>query len=121
MKLLLASKSAARKHMLEAAGVPFEAVDAPFVEEEVKARLDMRNAAEVAASLAQAKALSVDAASDDLVLGSDQTLERSDGSILHKAETREELADQLRSLSGSAHRLHSSAAIVEEGHMIWSA
>ena len=33
MRVLLASQSAARRHMLEAAGVPFEAIAAPLDEE----------------------------------------------------------------------------------------
>ena len=118
--LLLASQSAARKRMLKAAGVPFEAIDVPFDEDQAKSRLIDLDAAQIANALAQGKALSV-TAGQDLVLGSDQILERNDGSVLSKAKSREELADQLRSLRGRPHKLHSAAVVVEQGRVLWSA
>jgi septum formation protein len=121
MRLLLASKSAARRAMLEAAGVPFEAVEAELDEAAAKAGLwgagfDARGVAE---ELAQLKALSAEAGEGDLVLGSDQTLERDDGTLLGKPASREEARGQLQSLAGATHRLHSAAVIVEGGEAIW--
>lgn len=121
MRLLLASKSAARRQMLEAAGVPFQTVEASLDEERAKAELAGLGAAELAHALAERKALSAEAGSHDIVLGSDQTLEREDGSILSKAGSREELAEQLLSLKGRSHRLHSGAVLVDEGMAVWSA
>ena len=123
MRLLLASRSAARRHMLEAAGVPFQVVDAKIEENDVKASLRARGVgdAELAVSLARAKALAVTAADNDLVLGSDQTLELDDGSMLDKPASREELVEQLGRLSGGSHRLHSAAVVVEGGQPVWSA
>jgi septum formation protein len=105
--------------MLEAAGVSFETVDAPLDEEEAKRRLGALEAAELAGALAEAKAQSVTAGSADLVLGSDQTLEREGGTMLSKPGSREEAFEQLRSLSGRTHRLHSAAAIIEAGEIVW--
>ena len=120
MKLLLASQSAARRRMLEAAGVPFEAVAAQVDEEALKAGLQGLGAIDLAAALAEAKALSVGAGHGDLVLGSDQSLETDSGAMLSKAGSPDELADQLRSLSGRTHRLH-AAAVVAEGRLpVWS-
>lgn len=121
MRLLLASRSPTRRRMLEAAGIRFEAVAAELDEEAAKGGLaaagfDPRGIAE---ELAQLKALSVEAAAGDLVLGSDQILERQDGTILSKAESRAEAAEQLRSLAGSTHYLHSAAVIVEAGEAVW--
>ncbi len=121
MRLLLASKSAARRKMLEAAGVPFQPVEAELDEAAAKAGLwsagfDARGVAE---ELAQLKALSVRAGEDDLVLGSDQTLERDDGTLLGKPASREEARGQLLSLSGSTHRLHSAAVVAEDGEGVW--
>lgn len=120
-QLLLASKSASRRRMLQAAGVPFEIVAAPFDEEAAKARLSHLPAAERAEALALGKARFVKASAEALVLGSDQVLEREDGSTLSKARSRDELAEQLRSLRGRPHRLHSAAAIAEAGETVWSA
>lgn len=121
MRLLLASKSAARRHMLEAAGVKFETVEAELDEEAAKAGLwgagfDARGVAE---ELAQLKALSVPAVEGDLVLGSDQTLERGDGTLLGKPASRDEALGQLLSLSGATHHLHSAAVVAENGEAIW--
>jgi septum formation protein len=120
VKLLLASRSAARRRMLEAAGVPFEAVDSNIDEDGVKAALKRRglSAAEVAAALAEAKARGVDAG-EALVLGSDQVLELQDGAMLDKPGDREEALRQLRSLSGRLHRLHAAACLVENGKVVW--
>ena len=121
MRLLLASRSAARRNMLEAAGVTFEAVEAELDEAAAKAGLwgagfDARGVAE---ELAQLKALSVEAAGTDLVLGCDQTLERDDGTLLGKPTSRDEARGQLVSLSGSTHRLHSAAVVAEGGQSVW--
>jgi septum formation protein len=121
MKLLLASRSAARRAMLEAAGVPFEAVEAELDEEAGKAGLwgagfDARGVAE---ELAQLKALSVRVGAGELVLGCDQTLERADGTLLSKPASRDEARGQLESLRGATHQLHSAAVIAEGGVGVW--
>jgi septum formation protein len=118
--LLLASKSAARRAMLEAAGLAFRPVESPLDEDSAKAGLAGLDAKALAAALAEAKALSAPSGPGDLVLGSDQTLEREDGSRLGKPESREDAFRQLRSLSGKTHRLHSAAAIAEQGRIVWT-
>ena len=121
MKLLLASRSEARRRMLEAAGVPFEAAEAELDEEAAKAGLEAAgfDPRGVAEELAQLKALSVAAADEDLVIGADQTLERDDGTMLSKPSSRAEALDQLRSRSGRTHTLHSAAVVVENGEGVW--
>lgn len=121
MTLILASQSAARRSMLEAAGVPFEAAMPELDEAAAKAGLvgagfDPRSVAE---ELAQLKALSIGARPGDLILGSDQALEREDGEMLGKPESRDEALAQLRGLSGRTHALHSAAVIAENGEGIW--
>jgi len=120
MKLLLASRSAARRRMLEAAGIPFETVDADLDEEEAKSGLvaagfEPRDLAEM---LAEMKAKSV-AAGDALVIGADQVLELDDGSMLSKPGSRDEALAQLRVLSGQTHYLHSAAVVIENGERVW--
>ena len=121
MRLLLASKSEARRRMLENAGVPFEAVAAPFEEEQAKAGLlasgfEPRDLAEM---LAELKAKSVAAAPGDLVLGADQVLELDDGGMLNKPVSRHDASAQLRRLSGATHKLHSAAVVVAAGERLW--
>ena len=107
--------------MLSRAAVPFETVDVSLDEEAAKAGLagagfDPRGIAE---ELAQLKALSVSAGPGDLVLGSDQTLELGDGTMLSKPSSRAEAKAQLRALAGTTHRLHAAAVIAETGAAIW--
>jgi septum formation protein len=119
VKLLLASKSGARRRMLADAGVPFEAVEAPLDEEGAKAGLTGLSPVEIAAALAELKALSVEAGLDDLVLGADQTLELDDGTMLSKPASRDDARDQLRRMGGRTHKLHSAAVLTSNGAPIW--
>lgn len=121
MRLLLASQSAARRHMLEAAGVAFETVAAALDEEEAKAGLaaagfEPRDTAEM---LAEMKAKSAAAGAGDLVIGADQVLELDDGTMLSKPGSRAEALAQLRLLSGGTHYLHAAAVVVEGGERVW--
>jgi len=121
VRLLLASKSAARRNMLEAAGVPFEAVEAELDEAAAKGGLEAAgfDARGIAEELAQLKALSVDSPAGALVLGSDQTLELENGTVLGKPESRRAAFDQLCTLSGRTHLLHSAAVVAEGGEAVW--
>jgi septum formation protein len=106
--------------MLEAAEVSFEIAEAGFNEAELKAEVGELPALELARALAERKALSVSAGADCLIIGSDQTLETGTGEILSKAASRDELAEQLRSLRGRSHKLHSAAVVVEQENAAWS-
>lgn len=119
--MLLASKSEARRRMLQAAGVAFDIAEAELDEAEAKkglveAGFEPRDLAEM---LAEMKARSVAAPAGALVLGADQVLERDDGSMLSKPRSRDEALDQLRSLSGHSHYLHSGAVLIEQGERAW--
>ena len=121
MRLLLASKSQTRQRMLEAAGVPFELVPAELDEEEAKQGLiatgfEPRDLAEM---LAEMKARAAGPRNDALVLGADQVLEREDGSLLSKPSSPDALSEQLRSLSGRLHYLHSAAVVFEGAERAW--
>jgi septum formation protein len=121
VKLLLASQSATRRRMLEAAGIAFEAVAADLDEEVAKAGLEAAgfDARDMADMLAEMKAKSIAAPADALVLGSDQTVERSDGAILGKTSSLSDARAQLLSLRGATHRLHAAAVLVEGGVRSW--
>jgi len=120
--LILASQSMARRRMLEAAGVAFEAVAAPLDEDSAKAGLEAAGfePRDLAEMLAELKAKSV-AGGEALVLGADQVLELDDGTMLGKPGSRAEALAQLRALSGRSHVLHSAAVIAERGERAWGA
>ncbi|MEM8825361.1 MAG: Maf family protein [Pseudomonadota bacterium] len=122
MRLILASTSASRAAILEAAGVPFEA-RAPHVDEdELKRALRAEgcSARDQADALAEAKAVKTSRnAGDALVLGGDQMLETDDGETLDKAPDMATLRTQLQSLRGRRHRLISAIVIAEAGRAVW--
>lgn len=122
MTIILASLSAARREMLTAAGVPFDAVASGIDEEAAKQalRTDGLGARDLADALAELKALRIShRRPGDLVLGCDQTLMLDDGTMLDKPGVR--LADQLRLLSGKTHSLYSAVVAAENGQPIWRA
>ncbi|WP_294138172.1 Maf family protein [Sphingobium sp.] len=120
--IVLASQSASRRALLEAAHVPFEALS-PGVDEEAAKdalRADGLDARALADALAELKALKVSRrVPGGLVLGCDQTLSLDDGSMIDKAVDRADAARILRLLSGRVHHLHSAAVIVLNGEPIW--
>ncbi len=120
MTLVLASQSGSRKAMLEAAGVAFRAVPAALDERALEASLGEAGPAQIALALAEAKALAVSAAEPGaLVLGSDSLVE-VEGRRFDKPNSRDNAAEHLRFFSGRAMRLHSAAALVRDGEVVWS-
>ena len=122
MTLVLASTSAARRAMLDAAGVRHEAV-APNVDEDaLKAALVAEDASPraVAEALAEAKAVKISQRMPGaLVLGADQVLALDDGTMLDKPADRRAAAVQLRTLRGREHRLIAAAVIAVNGAAVW--
>ncbi|QYU70827.1 Maf family protein [Leptolyngbya sp. 15MV] len=117
--LVLASQSASRKAMLEAAGVPFEAIPAAIDERAVEASLAGKPARAVAEELAGAKALAVSALHPDrLVLGSDSLVTVA-GRRFDKPVSRDDAGEHLRRFSGRTMALHSGAALAREGRVVW--
>ena len=120
--LVLASGSASRRHMLEAAGVPFEAMSPNVDEDAFKEgfRAQGMDARALADALAELKARRLSARIPGaLVLGADQTLELEGGAMIDKAVDREDAAAILHRLSGQTHFLHSAAAVCERGTPVW--
>jgi len=120
MKLVLASGSAARRRMLEAAGLAF-AVELPRVDEEgEKTRLRARGVPplEQASGLAEVKALSVSQQREGLVIGADQMLAIGD-EVLDKPESVAEARTHLERLRGRTHELITAAVIARDGAIIW--
>jgi septum formation protein len=119
-RLILASKSASRRAMLDAAGIVYESIPADIDERAVEAGLASAAPAEVAEALAVAKAAAVAAQHPGaLVLGSD-SLVVAEGRRFDKPRTAEEAAEHLRFFSGKVMELHSAAALVRNGGCEWS-
>ena len=118
--IVLASQSASRKAMLEAAGMEFEAMPADLDERAIEAGLADESPGTVAIALAQAKAMAVSRNSPGrIVLGSDSLVE-VDGQRFDKPKTRSDAGEHLRFFSGKLMRLHSAAALVRDGECLWS-
>ena len=117
--LVLASQSASRKAMLEAAGVAFDARPAWVDERAVEAGMAGAAAGDIALALAAAKALAVGAKSPGaLVLGSDSLVNVA-GRRFDKPASLEDAADHLRFFSGKTMHLHSAATLVRDDVVLW--
>ena len=119
MTLVLASGSASRRAMLDAAGVAYRAVPAQLDERALEQSLGGAPAADIALALARAKALSVSHAHPGaLVLGSDSLVTIA-GRRFDKPANRADAAAHLRHFSGQAMQLHSAGALVRDGTLLW--
>jgi septum formation protein len=122
VKLVLASQSASRRAMLDAAGVPYEAISPQVDEESAKASLLAAKVAprDLADALAELKALKLSGLIPQaLVLGGDSVVALADGTLLDKPVSREDAADHLRLMSGGTHDIFSAAVIAEGGRAVW--
>lgn len=124
LDLVLASGSAARRQMLEAAGLTFRVVPADVDEDAIRAVLtdiDLDGGPErVAGVLARAKAEEVSRRMPAaLVIGADQVLALG-REIFTKATDLAAARRALRALSGHTHRLLSAASLAIGGVQVWS-
>lgn len=122
MMLILASQSAARRAMLNAAGVPHESLPAHVDEDSITAGLVAEQASpeRIADALAEVKALKISRQYPGaLVLGADSVVVTADGTLIAKPETRPRAEAQLTQLAGTTHRLISAAVICEAGKPVW--
>lgn len=121
--LILASKSAVRKTLLDNAGLQSVVRSAPVDERAIEdAFLREGGSREgLAQRLAEAKALAVSQdAPEALVIGADQTLVFDDRT-LHKPVSLDEARERLEAMAGKSHHLHSGVALARGGTVLWSA
>ena len=120
MTLILASQSASRRAMLDAAGVAFDVLPAHIDEASVKSELlkDGADARAIGKTLAIEKALSVSRANPGrLVLGTDSIVSVGD-ELFDKPVSRGDAAAHLRRFSGRMMTLDSSAALARDGEIV---
>ena len=119
-RLILASRSAARRAMLTDAGVVFAVEDAGVDEDAVKVAMAGAAPTDLAVELAMAKALAVSRRDPDAwVLGADQVL-AFDGGLVSKAASLVEARARLAAMRGRNHQLLSGAALAHDGAVVWS-
>lgn len=119
-RLILASKSASRRAMLDAAGVDYDAIPAELDERTIEENLRGATPGEIAEALSVAKAAALAGEHREaLVLGSD-SLVVVDGQRFDKPTSREDAAEHLRFFSGKVMELHSAAALVKGDTCEWS-
>lgn len=117
--IVLASGSKIRASLLRAAHIPFETVSPGVDEAAVKAELSSATPGQIAAILAERKALAVSAVRlDDLVIGADQTLEFEDR-LYDKAESLDEARTRLLMLRGRTHHLNAGIVLARGGQVVW--
>ena len=117
--LLLASRSSARRSLLQAAGIPTEVRPADVDERGLEVGAGSEAPATVAAHLALAKASAVARSNPGrLVLGADQIL-ALDGKRFSKPVDRAAAGAQLRALRGRQHELHSAIAFVQDATVLF--
>lgn|SRR5208282_1986746 len=117
--LVLASRSAVRRTLLEAAGVPVDVHPADIDERSLKTGVTSETATGIAARLARQKASVVAGLHPGrLVLGADQTL-ALDARLFTKPADRAAARTQLRALSGRSHELHSAIAFAQDATVLF--
>jgi septum formation protein len=118
VSLVLASSSAIRRVMLEAAGVDFEVTSPQIDEAALKAGALLTD--DLASDLAIAKALSVSQGrAADWVIGSDSVIEVQ-GRLFDKPADRNQAAEHLRFFSGKTIQLTSAVALAHGNAIDWS-
>jgi len=118
---ILASGSASRRQILEAAGVPFRVVTPDVDESAEKVRLAARGAAarEVAMTLARLKAGAVACRHlENFVLGCDQVLV-CDGRLLDKVANVAAARQVLTALRGREHELLTACVLMRGEEILW--
>jgi septum formation protein len=121
--LILASQSRARQALLANAGIAFEAIPADIDEREIQRASGLSVPGDIASLLARQKALWVSARQDSeragrIVVGADQTLALGKR-LFSKPAGRAQAAEQLQSLAGNSHELHSAVAVARNGKVVF--
>jgi septum formation protein len=117
--LVLASKSASRRAVLAGAAIPVEVLPADIDERAIEAQAGPKPPGGIALLLARAKARAVTVQrAGRLVLGADQTLALGDRLFTKPADLAA-ARNQLESLRGRTHELHSAVVLARDGAVLF--
>jgi len=122
ISIILASKSKARKEILEKNGIKCLVVSSNIDEEPVKESLLYKEASPeiISENLAELKANKVsEKFNGELVLGADSVIDLN-GELISKPSSRDNALEILNKLNGKKHCLISSACISKNGSIIWN-
>jgi septum formation protein len=118
--LVLASRSAARRALLQAAEIPCEALPADIDERMLERQAGAAAPDAIAAMLAEAKARAVaETHPGRLVLGADQTL-AFECRAFSKPPDRDGARAQLATLRGKTHELHAAITLMRDGTVLFA-
>jgi septum formation protein len=118
--LVLASRSVARRTLLEAAGIPIALCPADIDERGLEAQARLQDPAAVATLLAREKAAFVAKSHPGrLVLGADQTLALA-AQRFSKPADRSAARAQIKALAGRTHALHAAVAFVQDDAVLFT-
>ena len=121
-KIILASRSAVRKKILNKSSINCEVIPANVYEDQVKESLIKEKATQemISKNLAELKANKVSEKKlNELVLGADSVVDLN-GELISKPTNRKEALAILQKLNGQKHQLISSVCISKNGSMIWN-
>lgn len=119
--LILASKSASRRLILENAGVGFAAISSNVDEESAKESLREAGLkpSEQTHELAKLKAIKLSRNYPQaFIIACDQML-ALDGEVYDKAQTMPEARERLKLFRGKTHYLHNGMVVYKSGEFIW--
>lgn len=119
-ELILASKSASRRAMLDGVDLQYRAIPADIDERAIGDKF-AESPKKMATELARKKALFVAKNNPDaLVIGSD-SLVALEGKVFNKADSPQEAVEKILTLSGKTHHLISAVAVATGGVILWDA
>jgi len=117
--LVLGSRSESRRAVLAGAGIPLEILAADIDERAIEAQAGSGSPSQIALLLARHKAFAVAAKLPGRrVLGADQTLSLGERLYAKPADPAA-ARDQLKSLRGHTHELHSAAVVARDGAVLF--
>lgn len=119
--LILASKSAARRALLDQAGIAYDCEPAAIDEAAIRDGAQSEGASpdDIAVLLAEMKGERIAAKHNDaMIISSDQLLV-CDGILYGKPKTFEQAHQQIAALSGRRHQLITAVMLFDNGRRIW--
>jgi septum formation protein len=119
-RLVLASKSAIRRQILDGAGIEYSVRTGNTDEDALKKTFlaSAKPLQDLPAVLATAKAMEVSASPDEILIGADQIMEM-DGQLFDKPANMKEARQRLLDMRGKEHRLIGAVVTVRDSEKLW--